>query len=234
MANLKKFIWDEKKPAVLYRPGTADEAIIQSVLVDQGEYLFPRIDSRFDPKICYDIGGNIGVVAVVLASIYPKSKIFSFEPVPENFELLKQNAAPYPNITALNFGLGGDTGQRRIWDSDDPRNLGGFSVVIKNPEGKNQMVSVRDVASVFQQYGAPDLIKIDVEGAEAEIFEAMPNIERVKWIAGELHGIRDFQVLDLLSKHFTIQCARDFQAKCWHFHALNRSIAESHGGAQNS
>lgn len=227
--TIKKFIWDEEKPPIYYRPGTYDEAIIHTVLVERGEYLFPAMK----PKVCFDIGGNIGVVAIVLATIYPESKVYTFEPVQSNYELLLQNIAEYPNIKALKYGLGGDTGKRRIWFSDDEKNPGGSSLVIKNSEGRNEMVEVRDVATAFQEFGAPDVLKIDVEGAEAEIFESMPNLSEVKWIAGELHGIRDFQVLDLLSKHFQIQCARNFDSVVWHFHAANRIWAESLGRPQN-
>jgi len=229
----KKFIWDDEKPPVVYRPGTYDEAIIHRVLVERGDYMFPT-EKILNPKVCFDVGGNIGIVAIVMATIYPSAKIYTFEPMQSNYELLLQNIEPYPNVKVLKYGLGGDSGKRRLWFSDDEKNPGGSSIAIKNADGRNEMVEIRDVASTFQDFGTPDILKIDVEGAEAEIFEAMPNLERVKWIAGELHGIRDFQVLDLLAKYFKIQCARNFDSLVWHFHALNRSWSESHGGPQNS
>lgn len=219
MNNLKQFVWRDDKPPVYYRPGTSDEAIIQTVLVERKEYTFVKMS----PKVVYDIGGNIGVLAVVLATIYPTAEVHSFEPVKSNFDIMELNTASYPNIKIHKYGLGGDTGSRRIWPSDDPNNHGGFSTTIKNPKATSELIQIRDVASAFQEYGAPEVIKIDVEGAEAEIFEAMPNLDRVKWISGELHGIRDFQVLDLLSKYFLIQCARGFSDKVWHFAAVSKS-----------
>lgn len=223
----KKYIWNENKPPVVYRPGTSDEWIIQAILIEQKEYNFPP----FSPKICYDIGANIGVVSVIFANIYPDAKIFSFEPVDANYELLKQNTAHYPNIRAINYGLGECTGPATIFPSDDKRNLGGFSTSIRSLDGKAEtdLVHIRDVAETVRQFGIPDVIKIDCEGAEAEILEAMPNLEDVSWIAGELHGVRDFATLDHLSKNFYIECARNFEDKCWHFHAANRVWDHSPG-----
>lgn len=226
----KKFVYDENLPPLHYRPNTSDESIIQTVLIDKKDYAFPKLA----PKVCYDVGANIGVVSVIMANIYPNAKIFAFEPVHENFELLVKNVEYLPNVRPLKYGLGGDTGARRIWHSDNKSNLGGFSTAIKVPGGEFQLVDVRDVAAAFQDFGVPDVLKIDVEGAEAEIFESMPNVDGIKWVTGELHGVREFQVLDLLSKHFDIACARPFGAKVWHFHAVNRALAEGHGLVQNT
>lgn len=220
----KKFVWDDTKPPIVYRPGTSDEAIIQTVLVEAKEYMFPNPQTLGDPKIVFDMGGNIGVLAVILSSCYPDARIYSFEPVKENFDLLLENTKEYKNVQACNYGLGNDTGRRTIWASEDPVNYGGFSLEIKNESRPHYLITIRDIASVVKEFGVPDIIKVDVEGAESEIFESMPNLDRVKWIAGELHGIRDFQLLNLLSRHFKIQCARNFGDKVWHFHAANKSL----------
>ena len=125
MQTKKFYMWDDRPP-INYRPGTSDEAIIDSVLIKKTEYNFPA----FEPKICFDIGGNIGVVAVLLANIYPQSTIISFEPVAENFDLLVLNSKGYPNIRPINSSLGLQSGSRRIYASDDNTNLGGFSTHI--------------------------------------------------------------------------------------------------------
>lgn len=212
----KKFNWDDTKPSITYRPGTSDEAIINAVLINRQEYNFPT----FKPEVVFDVGANIGVVSVVLANIYPDAKIYSFEPVQENIDLLRLNTLPYPNVKVLPYGLGNSSGQRRIYDSDDPTNLGGFSTKIKVGDGR--LIDIKDVSCVCQEFGTPDLIKIDVEGAEDEIFTSMPNLDKVRWIAGELHGVNDYKLLDLLNKNFRLQIARNFDDKVWHFHALAR------------
>lgn len=214
---VKKFHFWEDSPALLYRPGTSDEAIIKAVLVDRTEYFFPA----FKPKLIFDIGANIGIVSALFAHLYPEAKICAFEPVKENLDLLRQNAAHYPNIVVCGYGLGDDSGKRRIYHSDSPSNLGGFSLAI--PHGPGELVPVMDVSEACKQFGTPDLIKIDTEGAEYEILMGMPNLEKVQFIAGELHGVNDYLLLNRLSRYFDLQLGRHFGERNWHFHALSKS-----------
>ena len=220
----KKFHAFDDKPPIIYRPGTSDEAIIQTVLVDRKEYLFPT----FEPKIVFDVGANIGVTAVILANIYPKARIYSFEPVKENFDLLKENVVHYPNVAPLHMGLGDKTETRTIYASEDNANLGGFSTFIKNDRDIHleQDINIIDVAKFCEKAGTPDLIKIDVEGAEYEILSAIPDLQRVKWITGELHGINDYSLLGRLERDFRLQLARGFGDKVWHFQALSKSWSD--------
>lgn len=213
----KKFVFDDEKPPIIYRPGTSDEAIINSVLINQQEYSFPA----FDAKLVFDIGANIGVVSVILAMVYPNAKIMAFEPVKENFDLLKLNAEHYPNIKPLHCALGKKYEKKRIFKSDDKTNLGGFSTHIKAEEGEE--ISIVRTSVICQELGVPDVVKIDVEGAEADILSDIPNIQKVKWIAGELHGVDDYALLGFLSKHFHLGHGRRFGDKVWHFHAVSKS-----------
>lgn len=214
----KKFYAFDDRPPIKYRPGTSDEAIIQSVIVERKEYAFPR----FRPDLVFDIGGNIGVLAILLANIYPDARIYSFEPVKENFEILKDNVSSYGNIYPMQVGLGSKTEDRKIHYSKDPTNFGGFSTHIEGP-GDTEIVSIVDVEKLCEKIGTPDLIKIDAEGAEFEILSSIPNIDRVKWIAGELHGVKDYALLDVLDKHFNLQFTRNFYDKNWNFLALSKS-----------
>ncbi len=207
----------EDRPSIRYRPGTSDEAIIQAVIIDKKEYLFPK----FEPKIIFDIGANIGVVSVVLANVYPNAKIYSFEPVKENFDLLKTNVSSYLNVKPLFYGLGKEDGKARIYPSEDPTNLGGFSNHISNGEGS--IISLVGVCSAVKEFGVPDLIKIDTEGAEWDILGFMPGIQKTKWICGELHGVRDYQLLSYLTPWFHLQHSRGFGDKVWHFQALSKT-----------
>lgn len=217
MKPTKKFHAFDDKPPITFRPGTSDETIIQSILVEKKEYAFPT----FKPTRIFDIGANIGVVTVILANLYPEAKIYAFEPVRENWELLKENIKPYDNVIPFRWALAAEEGERRIFPSEDPANLGGFSTHIENGLGVH--IPTYSIRQVCQDFGGPDLIKIDVEGAEFEILSAMPGLDKVKWIAGELHGIDDYLLLDLLSKNFHIQTQRMFGDKCWHFHALSKA-----------
>ena len=72
----------------------------------------------------------------------------------------------------------------------------------------------------------PELIKIDVEGAEYDILAAFePRVlERVGWITGELHGNRSFELLEFLSRWFDIETRKTLGKRLFNFLARNRSV----------
>lgn len=217
----KYFHWGENKPPIYYREHTSDMHIINSALINQQEYIFPNISEEFDPEIVYDIGANIGVVTAIFANLYPKAKIHCFEPQADNFELLKKNAEGYPNIMLHNVGLGATSGSKKLWPSDDPTNFGGYSNFIES--GEPIECTILDVKRAVASYGVPDIIKIDVEGAECEILRNFPNLNLCSWIAGELHSEdAEYLMLHTLSTHFRLALARGFYDKMWHFHAVNK------------
>lgn len=220
--KLKKYFhWGESKPPIYYRKGTSDEAIINSVLIRQQEYLFPKMSENFEPELIYDIGANIGIVSVILANLYPDAIIHSFEPEPGNFEILQKNVEGYPNIKLHAVGLGAQSGSKKLYPSEDPTNKGGFSNFIES--GTPTECKILSVRRAVESYGVPDVIKIDVEGAECEILRNFPDLNLVSWIAGELHSEdAEFLMLHTLSTHFRLALQRNFFDKTWHFHALSK------------
>lgn len=219
--NLETFNAFKDRQPIYYRPLTSDETIIKAVIVDQTEYMFPR----FDPKIIFDIGANIGVVSVVLANIYPDAKIYSFEPEPKNYELLMKNTATYKNILAVERALWSDTREIDLSPSEDLSNKGGFG--IDNPTTIPVTFQALGSRAACEAYGEPELIKIDCEGSEYRILASMP-LASVKWIAGELHSHRDFLLLDYLQPKFYLKTdPHGFRDKVWHFHAHSKAWKNS-------
>lgn len=212
---------------VYYRPGTSDMTLIYRILLKPGKKREYRFPAELSPRTILDIGGNIGVTPILLARTFPGAVIHCFEPVPENFELLRRNVAPYPNIHAHCVALGREDSKREIFFSDDPDNFGGFSFFEAGSDrGKQIPVVVRGVRAYFeeQRLPPPDLIKIDTEGAEYEILTSFDPemLARVTWISGELHGERDFELLGFLSKWFDISIRKELRSRLSMFEAINK------------
>ena len=146
---------------VAYRPIAEDSAVVNSIFGAQ-EYQLPHIEN-YQPKLILDCGGNIGCAAVYFANKYPDAQIYSIEPEMDNFKLLTFNTAFYENIHPIK------------------------SALLDKETFRTTTVSKLLADSGFDEI---DLLKIDIEGAEKEVFAA-PDVDdwlsKVKVLVIELH-----------------------------------------------
>jgi FkbM family methyltransferase len=192
---------------IYYRSNTSDMTLIYEILLKseyKSEYYIPK---QVNPKIILDIGANIGITSIYLANRFPKAKIYSFEPFPDNYEILKKNAQTYNNIEVFNFGLGSKEGDFDIYLSEDSENFGGVSFYPEAGGVTNTATfkcKIKNINNILKEIDITsiDLIKIDTEGAEFDILTSLDSeiLSNVSWITGELHGNKDFELLDYLVK----------------------------------
>ena len=231
-AGIEKYIW--RNNSIYYRPGTSDMTLIYEILLKpeyKSEYYLPHY---FNPKVILDIGANIGITSVYLANNFPNSKIFSFEPLRENFDILKKNTENYKNIKIFNFGLGKKDETLDIFLSDDDENFGGGSFY---PEtggvcDKKVKCEIKNIQNTLVELKIKqiDLIKIDTEGAEYDILTSLSEkqLKHVNWITGELHGYKDFELLNYLQSFgFNIGLMKQIDNRLFMFHAINNKTLET-------
>ena len=88
-------------------------------------------------------------------------------------------------------------------------------------------VEVRDAGSMMRELGIEfaDVIKIDTEGSEYDILTSLGHefLGKVKWIYGELHGNRDFELLAFLSEQFHIGVKKTIDKRLFMFQARNKT-----------
>jgi len=213
-----------------YRPGSSDPWAIYNHLMkprDRDEYAPPR-EFPMAPeavRTVLDIGANIGVTALYFSQIFPNAQIYSFEPAPDNFPILKKNVANCSRIRAFNFALGAKDATLELFASDDPTNFGGYSL---HPAGsdtsKKISIPVREVATVLKEIAVDsvDVIKVDTEGAEWDILTAIPEsvLRSAKYVTGELHGNKDFALLEYLSRWFNVAARKKLSSRLFNFQAV--------------
>jgi len=224
------YIW-RKKP-IYYRPGTSDTEVIYKILLRSGKKAEYYIPSTIVPNTILDIGGNIGIASIYFANLFPDAQIFTFEPVPNNIAILSDNIAPYPNIRAFPIALGNNDGHFEMFSSHSPRNFGGFSFFEHGSDkSKTVEIQMRNVKTVLTEIGLKqvDIIKIDTEGSEYNILTALDEsvLRSVKWIIGEMHGERDFQLLAYLSQWFDIGLKKRLTNRLFMFRACNKELTSS-------
>jgi FkbM family methyltransferase len=156
--------------------------------------------------------------------------VHAFEPEPGNCELLRANAALTPRIQVHPLALGAEDGELTLFHSDSETNLGGYSSHETGIDAKRSIsVPVRHAGRALAGLGVThaDVIKIDTEGAEWEILTSLDPtlLGSVRLVLGELHGRRDFALLDFLQPHFHIAVRKSLRNRLFNFYAVNRQPA---------
>ena len=114
-----------------------------------------------------------------------------------------------------------------LFASDNPVNFGGYSLHAAGSDtAKKISIPVKSVASVLKDLAIEkiDVIKIDTEGAEWDILTAFPqNILRTaSYSTGELHGNKDFALLEHLSPWFDVGMRKKLSSRLFNFQAVKK------------
>jgi FkbM family methyltransferase len=131
-----------------------------------------------------DAGAHIGMASILFALKYPRARIIAIEPESSNFAALVRNTAPYKTITPIQAALWREDGEVTLGPSNaHPK--GAFQIV----ENGRERVRAINMDTLMRETGIAsiDLLKMDIEGAEIEVFESCPWIGNVRVIAIELH-----------------------------------------------
>lgn len=215
------------KGPIYFRDGTSDSAILQAMFFNQRkEYYFPE-ELMGDCRTILDIGANTGIVAVVMANFYPEAIIHCFEPEEQNLEILRRNLEKYDNARIHNVALGNSDRDGWLYDSEDAWNFGGYSLLAGPGNTKEyRTVKVVETNRYLDSIGvsSPDLIKIDCEGSEHEILTQLraTRLSGVRYLLGELHGHRDFELLQYLQTWFDLGLEKQMANRTWHFSARRK------------
>lgn len=131
-----------------------------------------------------DIGANLGYyVLMEMALIGPSGRMVAIEPSPPNIELLRRNLElnGYHDIPIVAGAVSDVPGQREFFLAHQS-NLNTFHTTgsgAKHLSGQTVDVRTYTVPEIAEIHGKPDLIRMDVEGHEIEVFNGMlPAIER--------------------------------------------------------
>jgi len=179
----------EIRELVGVRPETTDPPTFAQVFVRR-EY---DIELPLEPRFIIDAGGNVGYTAVWFANRYPAAKIVVIEPDAANCKLLRENTASYPQVELIQAGVWPRAGHLIIVTHDQTgRFLGewGFRVE-ESDEPAGETIRAVTLGEILRGSGQPaiDVLKLDVEGAEKEIFSASCDdwLPRTNVLMVELH-----------------------------------------------
>ncbi len=142
------------------------------------------------PQTIVDIGGNIGLFSLMAGALFPKAKIHSYEPNPRIHGFLAKNLS---QVGAEFFpeAVGAVSGTGRSIDEGDSR-TGVFE--------KGGNIPIVAFSTVVDRIGGNiDLLKLDCEGGEWEIFLNPEPFHQVVEIRMEYHLVGGMTLSDLKS-----------------------------------
>ena len=117
-----------------------------------------------------DAGANIGAAAVYFHLAFPKAHILALEPARNNFELLRLNVSGI-DIDARCAAIGARAGEAVLTDPGEGE--WGYRTADAGEGERVPRLSAAELAREKSRAGfAPYIAKIDIEGAEAELFAA--------------------------------------------------------------
>ena len=186
-------------------------------------FLFKRLESEnLDNKVIFDIGAHIGFHSFYFAKLVgSRGKVYSFEPNPKNVERLRiirdknddiKNVISVFDIAVSNllsseeFSMSNDIESGRssggfidtadtIWDRSAFKQRGFTEIKVKTVP-----VDLFDKELGIKEL--PDIIKIDVEGAESLVLDGAKNtiLNKKPIILMEIHSMLNmFNVVSFLS-----------------------------------
>jgi len=126
--------------------------------------------------VVVDIGANIGYYTLIAAA--ESKQVIAFEPDVDNYQLLINNIEKngLQNISAYQLAVGEKKGKISFFVNQD--NFGDRRIYNFDESGSKTEVDVVSLDEFILENNLPkiDLLKIDIEGAEAIAFKGMKNI----------------------------------------------------------
>ncbi len=148
------------------------------------ESLIKDID---EPETIIDIGSNKGQFILLVEKIFPRKKIFSFEPIVELLDKQKQFFKYKRNINFYNIALGNTakfdkflitnrTDSSSFLEIENKKNYSDYYLV---KEERKIKINTLDKILYKKNLNHPILIKIDVQGFELEVLKGSKKILKV-------------------------------------------------------
>lgn len=139
-------------------------------------------------KVLYDIGANAGGFTHILKEKYPKLKAYCFEPIKSTCQYLRQ-AVPYATVIEKGVYYG-KTESRAVWRGS---NMGAYFV--EHIDAVEPRVFTEEIMELCELEGLgikkPDIIKMDIEGAEENVIEFSQVVKECPYLIIEWHPSRD-------------------------------------------
>ena len=173
------------KEPVLLRNNKSDKPIFFQVFYEK-QYDLYGVNFPEALRII-DGGANIGCASIYFSVRFPKAEIIAIEPEKNNFKFLESNTKAYENIHCIQAGIWNENEDLSITNPD----AGAAEFMFENKPTVDNIIKGMSISSllILKKWNDVDIIKLDIEGAEKEVFSAndLSWLKKVKLLIIELH-----------------------------------------------
>lgn len=194
-------VWG-KRISIHLRDGTNDPDVARAVMVAD-EYCANEF-AYDDGDIFIDLGSHIGTWAVLMAMKNPTFEVYAYEPVPENFAILRKNITVNKlyNIKPFNLAVSSESGGTEdIYYTDDSTPFGkAHKYVASMLGGKGTRIRVPRISlnDILDRLPRVRVLKADCEGcmSKAIAYVTPENLEKIDYVVGEFHSMHGMTIKD--------------------------------------
>jgi FkbM family methyltransferase len=180
---------------IMIRKNIWDARIVREIFIDRRYVRYCKLPKN---PIIVDIGGYIGDFSLFAAKYLSASRVVVYEPTIENFKILERNIAInklQDRIIAVNKAVTNNNNKVnlnvQIKESEEVH----VSAYFHNQE-ESRVVSSVTIDRLMEEHrlDSIDLLKVDCEGCEFDIFLGMEpeSFSKIKNIVFEFHHIDDY------------------------------------------
>lgn len=176
-------------------------SVPRRIIPEFKESLFDEVYYKGLPKKIYkiknptvlDIGANVGFFTIFSIFKLDNPRIISFEPMKRNFEVLQKNVAAVKDchLTIVNKAINDQKGELVLKFNSSQEITTSASLFDSQSGGDEEVVIATTLEEIFSAYNLSkvDILKLDCEGAEYNIFYNTPShfFEKVNCITLETH-----------------------------------------------
>jgi FkbM family methyltransferase len=184
ITNCYIFFFKFKFKRLVIRKNTSDHHVFRDIFLFN-EFKLP-IDA--DPKLIIDAGAYIGLSSLYYSFQFPDAQIIAVEPESSNFDILTKNTELHSKIKRINSGIWYKNARLKIVDSQSEKWAFTVQEVDESDLDGIKAITIDEILE-DSGYSEIDILKIDIEGSEKEIFSRNSEnwLKKVKIIVLELH-----------------------------------------------
>lgn len=162
-------------------------------------------------SIILDIGANEGMFSILMATLFPQTRIIALEPVSRTFFHLVANKDlnGCSNIECYNVGVGkpGQHTVKMVVGKNDWSGGSSSLITYKESDHIQMEVGLITLDKVFEMYKIDRcrLMKMDIEGMEHDVLYSSTVLPRVDYMTAEFH----------INNRLNFQCRRMDALAVW-------------------